>query len=437
MTSDTGQSTATSPTEAGAPQLRKYLTLPGAVALAITIVVGSGVLVLPGIAYAEAGNAAIWGWLISAILVAPLLVIFGRLGAAHPTAGGVAGFVQAAFGRSSAGGVEMILLGTFSLGIPAIALTGGHYFAALLGLPSASVAPIAAGLLIGAAAVNIAGVRLSSRVQTILAIGLTIGLVAVGLVGLFAPGAEISAPDLNAAALRAGLASVAVLFFAFTGWEILSFTAEEYRNPRRDFPRAVTISFLLVTGVYLLLAFSVQSRLAPTDPRLGDTPIAAVVDSALGGGASRMVAALGVVIITANLVGAVWGASRLVMSSAREGLLPAPLSRINDGGVPHVSIITTVIGFIVVLTASAAGLLSLADLLTVAGGNFFLLYLLSAGAYVKLFPGVRERVFGTVILVALSAVMLTFGWQQLLYAGTLAAIGALLVHRRARRSTPA
>lgn len=418
------------------PQLGRHLTLPGAVALAITIVVGSGVLVLPGIAYARSGPAAFWAWVISAALVAPLLLVFGRLGGAYPTAGGIAGFAQAAFGRRLAGGVEIMTIGTFGLGIPAIALTGGQYFAALLGLPGAWAGVIAALMLGAAGAVNLAGIRLSSRVQTILAIGLTVGLVAVGLVGLLSPGARpAAAPPLDGPAVRDATTAVAVVFFAFTGWEMLSFTAEEYRNPRRDFPRAVTISFLLVTGVYLLLAWSVQARLTPSEPRLDTTPISALIDDAVGGGAGRLVAALGVVIIAANLVGALWGASRLVMSSAREGLLPRPLAKVGRTEVPWLSIVTCVVGFIAVATASSLGVVSLGDLLAVAGANFFLLYLISTAAYLRLFPAIRDRVFGTVILVALSGVVLTFGWIQLGYAIALLAAGALLVGYRRRRGS--
>jgi amino acid efflux transporter len=84
-------------------RLRGHLKLPGAIALAITIVVGSGALVLPGVAYRQAGTAALYGWLLAAVVTVPLLVILARLGAAHPGAGGVAGFVQAAFGRRPAG----------------------------------------------------------------------------------------------------------------------------------------------------------------------------------------------------------------------------------------------------------------------------------------------------------------------------------------------
>ena len=93
--------------------LAKTLSVGQAIGLGITIVVGSGLLVLPGLAYREVGDAAIWAWVGDALLVLPLLVVFGYLGSRYPSAGGIAGFVQAGFGRTGAAATEVLLIGTF------------------------------------------------------------------------------------------------------------------------------------------------------------------------------------------------------------------------------------------------------------------------------------------------------------------------------------
>lgn len=422
--------------------LARHLTLPGAVSLAITIVVGSGALVLPGVAYRDSGTSALWAWIISAAIVVPLLVVFARLGAAHPSAGGVAGFVQAAFGRRAAGGVELLLVGTFSFGIPAIALTGGHYLAGLFGYSGRYAWAGALGLLVLALGLNMLGIRLSARVQTVLAIVLTIGLLGAGLVGIVGHGAHLRMPHADTSSLSTGLSSVGIVFFAFTGWEMLSFTAEEYRNPRRDFPRAVAVSFLVVTGVYLVLAAGVQTRLPRDDSSLTGAPVQSMVAGVLGGSTGDAVAALGVVIIMANLVGAMMGASRLIMSSAREGLLPAPLSRISaPSGIPRNAVFACFLTFTAVMVVSSTGVVSLGGLLGVAGKNFYLIYLLSVVAYLRLFPRRWERIFGAVVLLVLLGVTTTFGIGQIVYAAVLFGVGASLVHwrgaRRARLSPAA
>lgn len=425
---------APSPSGDNAGHLQGHLKLPGAVALAITIVVGSGALVLPGIAYHQVGEAALYAWAGAAVATVPLLVMFAKLGAAHPGAGGVAGFVQVAFGRHLAAGVEVLLLGTFGLGIPAIALTGGNYLSAIPGLDALPAPAGAAIMLVAAASVVIIGVRLSTRVQVVLAIILTAALFTVGVLAVVHGGPPQHLPPLNPATVTSGLMATGTVFFAFTGWEMLSFTTEEYANPRRDFPRAVVLSFLLVVVMYLLLAWAVQTRLPRGSQSTLAAPVQALIAATASPAAAHLVAVLGVVIIVANLIGAVWGASRLVMSSAREGLLPSGLARLGAAGNPRRAVVTCAAGFVLVVAVNQLGWVSLTTLLTVAGQNFFLLYLLCALAYTRLFRA-GQRVFGTVTTIVLGIVAFTtFGPTQLAYAAVLTALGTAISATRAAGS---
>ena len=113
-------------------QLRKVLTLSQTVSLAITVVIGGGLLVLPGIVYQQTGPSAIYVWLLDALLMVPMLIMVAKLGAKWPSAGGVAGFMHNAFSHRWGMATEVLLIGTMGLAIPAIALIGGQYFAILL-----------------------------------------------------------------------------------------------------------------------------------------------------------------------------------------------------------------------------------------------------------------------------------------------------------------
>lgn len=371
-------------------------------------------------------------WSAAAVITVPLLVMFAALGAAYPGAGGVAGFVQAAFGRHLAAGVEVLLLGTFGLGIPAIALTGGNYLVALPGMGWLPASAAAALLLAATATVVFIGVRMSTRVQVVLALVLTVALVAVGVLAVSTGAAVHHLPSIRPGVIADGVGTTGAVFFAFTGWEMISFTTEEYANPRRDFPRTVVLSFAIVVVMYLLLAWGVQTRLSRTDDLALATPVQALVGESVSAGAAHLVSVLGVVIIVANLVGAVWGASRLVMSSAREGLLPAGLAHLGVSANPRRAVLASAIGFLLVITANESGLLSLTTLLTVAGRNFYLLYLLCALAYTRLFGGGR-RMFGIASTVTLAVVAAaTFGLPQLVYAVVLLGLGVTVSVSRAR-----
>ena len=363
----------------------------------------------------------------------PLLLVFARLGAELPSAGGVAGFVQSAFGRPWAAGVEVMLLGTFSLGIPAISLTGGHYFRQIPGLSATPAWLAALVMLLFAGSVTALGGSVSTRTQIVLALLMTAGAGRPSaVIGIAAGPPSGHTPPASAHAVGTGINSLGAVFFAFTGWEMLSFTTEEYADPKRDFPRVVTISFVVVTAMYLLLAWAVQTRLTQSDPDVVSSPIHAVMRAAVPGMA-WVVSVLGVIIIVANLVGAVWAASRLTMSSAREGLLPAPLAKLSraPGTPPRRAVLLVVLVFCAVVLFTTSDLVSMAGLLTVAGENFFLLYLFAAIVYAKRMSGVR-RVFGIAVAVVLGGLAVTFGVRQLAYAAALLAIGVALAYRKHR-----
>lgn len=422
----------TTPQDQG--RLSAHLGLPGATALAITVVVGSGALVLPGIAYRQAGADAAFAWIVAAAVTIPLLVVFARLGARYPGAGGVAGFAHAGFGRTAAAAVEVLMLGTFSLGIPAIALTGGNYVVRALDL-SISSGPAAAVLVLGAGAVVAIGVRLSGRLQTALALMLTIGLLCAALLALRNPVTPVSVHvPTDTSQLFTVAATVGTVFFAFTGWEVISFTTEEYRNPQRDFPRVLVLSFVIVTAMYILLAIGLQAQLPATDPGLAGAPVGDMVEQAAGSGAAQATRLLGIVAIAANLVGAFWGASRLVMASARAGLLPRPLALVHSGSSsPRRAVAVCVSVCLVVIGLQTAGLFSLGTMLSLAGRNFFVIYLFCALAYARLYTG-WARAFGIVVAVVLATVTLGFGLASWIYLLALLTAGSLAHRYHGRRA---
>jgi len=416
-------------------ELAKTLTVGQAIGLAIAIVVGSGLLVLPGLTYQVAGGAAIYTWILDALIVIPLLVIFAFLGANFPSAGGIAGFVQAGFSRRAGAATEVLLLGTFSLGIPAIATTGGHYFAVAAGGGEKTATAATLGLLLMAGVVNYFGAKVSGRIQQILAFTLAGMLGAVAIAALLFGDTSAGAGIAPLSELPAALPVLGMVFFAYTGWEMLSFTAEEYKNPKRDFPIAVAVSFITVILLYLAIALAVQLTLSPTDEHVSTAPVAALLFSVLGEASGRFVGALGVVIIAANLIGATWAASRLVFSSAREGLLPRALSKIEPTSQsPRVALVTVVLVFTTVVLLHAFEVVSLQRLLQVAGQNFFLLYGLSVVAYLKLVKSVSFKVFGVFSLLLVVATMGTFAWW-ILYPVALMLIGYIASGFRKTHST--
>ena len=310
--------------------LDRTIGLYGAVTLAVGIVLGAGMLSLPGLVYQESGGWAALSWLFDAALVIPLLFIFAVLGRRFPTAGGVAGFVGEAFPRLRIG-CGYLLVGTFSLGLPAIAITGAGYGATTLGFSADSgshwvFAGPALALVVLVLAMIWAGARFAGAVQSLIVTLLVGSILAVTIV---------SAPSWGGIDLQAGDPSwfgvwrgMGLAFFAYTEWEMLSFTAEEFKNPRRDFPLAVAVSFVLVVVLYLGASLAVQALVPLGHPLLEKAPYLAVIQAVTTAAAAWPVLTIVVLaIITANLNGACWAASRLIFDIGRQGWIPKSRSR--------------------------------------------------------------------------------------------------------------
>jgi len=407
--------------------LKPTLGLFSAVMLALSVVVGAGMLMLPGLVFETAGRDAYWSWIGDSLISVPLLWVFIRLGRAHPSAGGVAGFVGAAWPEARAG-IAFILLGTFGLGIPSIALTGGYYVADGLQLGGAgsggalAASLVAALMLLAAAAIVGRGATLASRWQNVVMVVLI--AVLVGLAGSTLPrwGQEVHLPDpTGAPAIWQGMA---LAFFSYTGWELFAALSEEMKNPHRDFPLAVIISFVAVSLLYVGAALAVQSTVAPGDSLLARAPFLPIATAALGSGAGAgALAATVFLVIFANLVGAAWAASRLVFDMGRNGFLPAALrtEHLDARATPRAALTMVTALFLAVVAIHAVGGASLDVLLTLAGQNFFLLYLACVAVFVKVTPNRWERGFALLSLVGLLAFAQIFGWS-LLYPLALFAI---------------
>lgn len=416
--------------------LRHPLTVPRGIALMMNIVIGAGLLALPGLAVRQAGDHAFLGWVLCALASLPLLGAFILLGRRYPNAGGIAHYADVGFGRRGYVAASFLLLGAVLFGLPSIALTGGHYLAALTGLP-----PYATGLMLLACAtlLHLAPSEAVSRVNSVMAVTITLAVVGLAIAGLAFAGAAADGGAQGGVgplipeeiSLSRAAAPFMMLFFAFTGWEIAANTAEEFRNPRRDFPLAMLASFAVTVALYLAIAYLAQ-RLD-----LGgryETAFATIARASLGAAGETAVALLAGTIILANLAGAIWAVSRLVFSLSREGVLPEVFAR-TRGGSPWVAVMTTALALAAVIGASGVGLFRLDWMLALSGQNFLILYGVAAMALFRVGRNLLERMLAVGVGLLALALVLAQG-LAIAYPLALVALGILVAELRAGRLAP-
>ncbi len=399
--------------------LTKSLGVLRGTALLMNIVVGAGLLTLPGLAVEKAGNQAPAAWALCALAAVPLLLVFIVLGRRYPDAGGIASYARRGFGAIGARTASLLFLGAVVFGLPSIALSGGHYLAAAFG---GSPATLALALLLGAVVPHLlpgegaakAMAWTASLVLVTVIVFLAVGAVGVGTTNVGGGVVGGSAFDLVGA-----LAPFTMLFFAFTGWEVGAGIAEDFRDPARDFPRAMALSFGAASALYLAVAY-VTAR---TDLH-GHyaTPFAEFVRPVLGDRGAVAVALAASLIVFANLSGALWGVSRLVYGLARDGLLPSGLAAMRDGR-PLAAVAATVIVLAAVLTASTLGTFGLPGMLALAGQNFLILYGVAAAVLATLARTWVDRALALFVILVVAALLILQG-PKLAYPIILFALAA-------------
>ncbi|MGC8865745.1 MAG: amino acid permease [Bacteroidales bacterium] len=186
-----------------------------------------------------------------------------------------------------------------------------------------------------------------------------------------------------------GLAGVmkgtAGVFFAYIGFDAISTTAEEARNPRRDLPRAMILALLITTLLYVLISL-VLTGMAPYHTLGVSDPLAYVFSLHnlhwLSGiiGLSAIIAMAGVLLVFQV------GQPRIWMSMSRDGLLPKVFSRIHPRF--HTPAFATVVaGFLVAVPSLFLNLTEVTDLTSI--GTLFAFVLVSGGVLVLHPRGVK------------------------------------------------
>ncbi|HZK58375.1 MAG TPA: amino acid permease, partial [Cryobacterium sp.] len=174
----TGDATDAAPAHVGS------LGLVQGTALYIAAVLGTGILVLPGLAATAAGPASILSVVAVFLLSIPLAGTFAALASRYPDPGGVASYVRRALGRTWARMAGYWFFFGVGVGAPVVAMLGAQYVVAIVGADHSAVAWVALAILVPPFVSNYFGLRVSGAVQLVLTGALlfvVIGVVAVAL----------------------------------------------------------------------------------------------------------------------------------------------------------------------------------------------------------------------------------------------------------------
>jgi amino acid efflux transporter len=413
-------------------ELHRVITIPHAIALYIGSLVGAGILLLPGLAAAVAGPASLLAWVLMSIFSFPMAYVFGRLSSLYPRAGGISTFVHEAFGRTWGGVAGLLFLFGLGAGVPVIGITAAEYLRYIFPMNQTEVFLAAYSFLLLSSFINALGVRASSTFQLV-----TAGILLLLLFSTFL----ISVPHVKTSNFQPffpyGIAAVgsamAIIFYSYIGWENVSFTAEEFKNPSRDFPISILLSVIIITLVYIGTSLAIVGVVPLHILSTTNIPFSLLMEAVTGydGGVAVSVVALAILLTSLNAW--VWGISRLAFSLAREGFLPGRLSIVDrKKGVPLYAILFMLSIWTLNVLLLALFNLDLEFLVLAAGANVMVSYVLTFSAGLKLLREIRFKV-ASVISLIFSVIFLPFFKYALIYSAIVLILSVAGIKKYDRR----
>lgn len=213
--------------------------------------------------------------------------------------------------------------------------------------------------------------KTASNAMVILKVGVVLAVIAVGMFYVKPENWSPFAPKGVSGVLQ----GIAAVFFAFIGFDAISTTAEECKNPQRDLPRATVLVLIICTVLYVAISLVLTGMVSYSELAVGD-PLAFVFKKYQLNWLAGLVSLSAIVAITSVFLVFQIGQPRIWMSMSRDGLLPKKFSSIHPKyKTPAFS--TVVTGFVVALPIVFLNQQLVTDLCSI--GTLFAFMLVSAG----------------------------------------------------------
>jgi amino acid transporter len=412
--------------------LHRVLGVRDLTAFGIAAIIGAGIFGTIGQAAFDGGPAIIGLFIFTGITCGLSAMSYARFAGIAPVSGSAYTYAYLAFGELLAWIIGWDLLLEYAIGNIAVAISWSDYFTGLLaglglhvpdwmsmdflsarrafeagltdspghsawtnaprlfGLPFIADLP-ALGIVVLISMLCYRGIRESRRASNIMVALKLAVIVLVIVVGAFYVNPDNWSP-FAPHGFEGVMKGVASVFFAYIGFDAISTTAEECKDPQRDLPRSMFYALLICTVLYILISLVLTGMVPFTELQVGD-PLSHVFGLRGLQGMEGIVAFSAVIAMASVFLVFQLGQPRIWMSMSRDGLLPSRFSRLHPRfRTPAFS--TIVAGLLVAVPALFMNLTEVTDLTSI--GTLFAFVLVNGGVILmdlrEPHPNVRFRI---------------------------------------------
>ena len=324
-------------TEDGDTQLERAVGLLDLTALGIGAIIGTGIFVILGEAIGDAGPAIILSFVLAGVTCAFSALSYAELASTIPVSGSAYTYSYATMGELIAWIIGWDLILEYGVSVAAVAVGWGRYFNELLDtlfgftLPDSIAKPPGEGGVVNLPAVFLVlavagaadrGVRESARTNTVMVvikIAILVMFIVLAFTAFNADNIKPFAPEGSS-----GIVSAAsLIFFAYIGFDAISTSGEETKNPQKHLPIAIIGSLVVATVLYILVALAATGAIPYKELDGSEAPLADALSKGAGFTWGATVLSIGALIaITWVVLTVLYGQTRIMFAMSRDGLVP-------------------------------------------------------------------------------------------------------------------
>jgi basic amino acid/polyamine antiporter, APA family len=378
-------------TEEG-PHLKRAVGLFDLTALGIGAIIGTGIFVILGEAIGDSGPAIILSFVLAGITCVFSALSYAELASTIPVSGSAYTYGYATMGELLAWIIGWDLILEYAVSVAAIAVGWGQYFNDLLDdlfgykLPASIALARSDGgvfnlpavvIVLAVAALLIVGVRESARTNTIMVItklAIVVLFIVLAVTGFHSGNLHPFAPH----GFNGVVTAASVIFFAYIGFDAISTSGEETKNPGRDLPIAIIGSLLVCTVLYIGVAITAVGAVPYTKISGQSAPLAFILRTLGFNWGATLISFGALIAITSVVLTILYGQTRITFAMCRDGLLPSSWAKLSPRQTP--ARITAVFAVLIALIAAFFSLDTIAKLVNI--GTLFAFVITNIGVIV-------------------------------------------------------
>lgn len=307
------------------------------------------IFVLTGHAAARSGSDTILALLLGGLLSYTIALNYCELATTYPVAGGAMSYVRESFGSGTlsflVGSMDCVS-STFYAALSAV----GFAYSLRVFVPGLPILPVAALVILVFVVLNVLGVSRVGNLQIVLGGALLAVFAAYIIVGLIQPQgfswSTYAAANAHFADQRMIprmgrlFVTIALVYNAYVGFEVIADDAEEIRDPDRNIPAGILISLTVCTIVYVLTSFVTLGTLPMSELAGSETALTDAARRFMPGFGAPLMAVAGMVATLTSVNSAMLSATREAFTLSRDGVWPRAFSRLSHFRTPHLAIMT-------------------------------------------------------------------------------------------------